>query len=217
MNIDDVKNSSTIKTVEDMFKRQIQLMSKYDGIERSLGAMVPVPPYDLDSRVVQYRLKDLFWRVTEELAEAMEALESVNRSRLYEWKDLWGTQPYIRHYFEELSDALHFLIEASIISNIPLGWVEAVFKANPAMSFDYIRSYHWEIVYRLGITANCLKNKPWKQTEVPTDITKCHNNLILVWVSLYGLFGRLGLKLQDILKLYEKKSVVNSWRQKTNY
>lgn len=217
MNIDDVDGEVTIKNIFDMFNKQKQLMSKYDKIEAALGATVPEPPYSLDSRAVQYRLKDLFWRVTEELAEAMEATESIGRPRLEDWRTLWSTRPYIRHYFEELADALHFLVEATVISNKPAGEIEMVFANRVAPPLDSVSGLHWEIVYRLGIAANCLKNKPWKQTEVPTDCLKYDSYLTEAWKCLRDLFTKLGFELSDILYLYEKKNVVNSWRQDTQY
>jgi hypothetical protein len=219
MNIDDFQSKGEVNCVEAMFQKQKQLMTKYDVIEHENGAHVLAgPPYSLDDRIVQYRLKDLFWRVTEELAEAMESVEQGHDWLLLgQWKTLWEKTPWIRHYFEELADALHFLVEASIISGIEPGLVEHILKGSRRTPLYSFKELHWQIIYELGLAANCLKNKPWKQTAVPTDIGKYGEHVLGAWDWLRELYTDLGHQLPDVLNLYERKWGVNEWRQDTLY
>lgn len=218
MNIDDIKLKRTVGTIVQMFEKQRELMKKYDGIEAKNGAHVPEPPYHLDNRVVQYRLKDLFWRVTEELAEAMEAVErGRDWEMLFQWRDIWDQEAKIRHYFEELADAVHFLVEASIISEVSPAAVDKVFDHPVSPQPTSFPVYHWYIVYHLGLAANCLKNKPWKQTAVPTDDSKYRSHLLDAWSWIQRLWAELGCDRADMLNLYERKWGVNKWRQDTKY
>lgn len=53
-------------------------------------------PVNLDDKRGQARIKDFSWRITEEIGEALDAME--NESALL-------------HFHEELVDGLHFLTE----------------------------------------------------------------------------------------------------------
>lgn len=91
-----------------IFARQSDLMGKYGPIEaRNLGQGVPPEGSPLDDRRQQVRVKDLMWRVTEELGEAANCLKNKP------WKNT-HTKTDEAHFFEELSDAFHFFIELCI-------------------------------------------------------------------------------------------------------
>jgi hypothetical protein len=219
INIDDIQSSGEVNSILAMFEKQKELMKTYDMIETENGAIVPKPPYSLDNRQVQYRLKDLFWRVTEELAEATEAVESNGDGALIllpQWKRLWDQNHKVRHYFEELADAIHFLVEASILSGISHDEVWNKVKERRYATVNFLE-IHWYIIYQLGLAANCLKNKPWKQTAVPTDMEKFKRYLLNAWSWMAVLWTELYCQLPDILSLYERKWGVNKWRQETQY
>lgn len=105
MNVNDVKGDCP--AVEDklisIFEKQRSLMEKYEQIEASNGLLQTSDiPVVLDDNKGQARLKDFMWRITEEVAEAWEAL-------------LDGD---VMHFKEELSDALHFLVEGMILAGL---------------------------------------------------------------------------------------------------
>lgn len=89
-----------------MFAGQLQLMEKYDPMEARNGAVVIAAENrgELDRRDVQIRLKDLAYRVIEELSEATNTLKNKP------WK-----QSFVAtdgdHFREECADAVHFFIE----------------------------------------------------------------------------------------------------------
>lgn len=63
---------------------------------------------DLNSTIVQYRIKDFMWRITEELGEAANTLKNKP------WKN---THMLVdeTHFLEEIVDAMHFFIELLIM------------------------------------------------------------------------------------------------------
>ena len=73
-----------------------------------------------------------------------------------------------------------------------------------------------ELVMDLGMMCNCLKNKPWKQTNMITDVKQFLHKLRLVWNDYFAILS-LFLKPQDIVEIYLKKSQVNKFRQRSNY
>jgi len=108
MNINDVPE---VKVEGDMlkaiFKKQLELEQKYEGIEKANGARVPGIPLDIDTFDGQERARLLTYRITEELYEAGNCLRNKawKKSQVPTDKD---------HYFEELSDALHFVVQLFI-------------------------------------------------------------------------------------------------------
>jgi len=96
-----------------IFDRQLELMEKYHDIEKRRGANVVEPKNfgSIDSRFVQWRIKDLAYRTVEELSEATNCLKAKP------WKQSEVATDRT-HYYEELVDALHFFIELCITSGL---------------------------------------------------------------------------------------------------
>lgn len=221
MNINDVKDSDLGITGEDkldqIFRRQLELMQKYHGIEKANGLSITDDvPVNLHDAKGQYRLKDFAWRITEELGEAFEAL------RVH--------PDILEHYEEEIADALHFLVEFTILSGAPPRFF-GIIKGDKLEHlfggyglFDISRASHRElqidmamVIEALAVTCNCLKNKPWKITQMMTDTAYFHICLIDVWNKFIYLCWSSGMNADILLNLYFKKSEVNKFRQRTNY
>lgn len=96
-----------------IFEKQKELMEKYEPIERERGFITVVPEQqgEIDHRFVQFRIKDLASRATEELYEAMNCLKNKP------WKQSEVTTDAV-HFYEELADQLHFLVEMWITSGL---------------------------------------------------------------------------------------------------
>jgi len=206
MNINDINLDRAPDSIAELFEYQQILITKYDQIENEVLGMpiTPKPPYNLDNPRVQYRIKDMFWRATEELAEAVEC------------------QPDRLHVVEEVMDALHFLVEACIIANLGPEHVQNclrdVYNDSVLTNSVGLDATAWNIVFYLGLAANCLKNKPHKQTQVPTDKDRFYSLLLDAWDALFKLmFIELRLGPADIYSYYAKKWEVNKWRQDTKY
>lgn len=218
MNVDDIAGDviptdfSKHDRLDLIFQRQHALMSKYIPIEVKNGLCHTVDcPVDLNDRMGQARLKDFFWRTTEELTEAAEAQR---------------VHPELRsHTLEELADALHFLVEAHLLAGIsPVEVIDSkgrfcklerlVEWATPRHDLD---ACCFEVVYLLGCASNCLKNRPWKQNHQLTDRFKFVNFMRATIPALIDAFVRMGLTHKDIFRIYWKKSEVNQFRQRSNY
>jgi hypothetical protein len=99
--------------LQTIFDGQQDLIKKYHDIELSRGAnVVEAPAFgELDSRFVQWRIKDLAYRTVEELSEATNCLKNKP------WKQSEVATDKL-HFYEELADAFHFFIELCITSGM---------------------------------------------------------------------------------------------------
>lgn len=224
MNIDDVKDQDvqdvdSSEVMKAIFDRQHELAVKYSPIERKNGFWYPNGDEHIDNGLFQSWIKNMFWRATEEIAEALEEHE---HTPLYtDWMTRWEGDSKIRHFFEELADAMHFIVEASLMCRIPVDVVQAIAE-NARLNSDLIKMAEAknkcsEVIYSMGLTANCLKNKPWKNSQMPTDIFKFQSCLLNVWRRWFQLMCYLNVDLTTMYRLYMKKAAVNSFRQRTNY
>lgn len=235
MNVDDVdtsiipkpgKGSDRLKLI---FERQHQLIRKYHVIEKGNGLLhTEDVPVHLHDRFGQAQLKDLAWRVTEEITEATLALKEHPDNRT--------------HFLEELSDAFHFLVELSILSGLDHDLLFRKFAGltdQQTFPEDRCRFYEmfqkciiglphppketaiqllaYETVEAIGAAMNCLKQKPWKQTHMLTDIKKYYNYLLDAYTCFIKLSKAAGLSADGLYHIYYKKSEVNLFRQRTKY
>lgn len=228
MNVNDFKSevSSAPCMLQDIWERQWLLIEKYHPIEKKNGLLLSEDmPLNLHDRMAQARIKDMAWRVTEEMAEATGALE--------DHPDLTD------HFHEELSDALHFLVELLISVNIgpaqftPCGitgdrligcYAENVFDnaAKTVYSFtvgdkNEIWKASWQVIHELGQAMNCLKNKPWKQSHMLTDVNKFGTFMIRTFGAFLRLCAVAGMNERDIHDMYTRKNKVNQFRQRSAY
>lgn len=231
MNIDDVKKvdiPESGKLLPSIFAHQRVLMEKYHDIEVSNGANSPEPPWNIDDKLVQWRLKDLFWRTTEEIAEAHECKPARIPPQPMQ---VWDSDTNLRHFFEELIDSLHFLVEASIVAGMPFhnddSWHRSILiirahqrRAKIKDCIDTVgctTMMTFNFIAHMGLAANCLKNKPWKQTQMLTDKDKFNTHLAGAWHSFFRMWYEYGMSLQDMYVIYAKKARVNEFRQRSQY
>lgn len=64
---------------------------------------------------------------------------------------------------------------------------------------------------------NCLKNKPWKQSEVPTDKIHFYEEIADALHFFVELCITAGMDAEDLALLYHKKHAVNVFRQESKY
>lgn len=206
-----------------IFDRQKELMAKYHDIEKRGGLLQTEDcPVNLDDKRGQARIKDFAWRLTEEVGEALDALYADND---------------VEHFNEELVDGLHFLTELTILAGLE-PWDVAQLVVKKEDSGDYLDDIcqcvkelegkeqvgsSWlcwattTLIRRLGMMCNTLKNKPWKQSHMRTDVEAFKGKLGEVWeIYIHILVNSLG-NAEDIADIYLKKSQVNKFRQRSNY
>jgi dimeric dUTPase (all-alpha-NTP-PPase superfamily) len=192
MNINDITTDIEIpeNIWASIFEEQNKLAEKYSEIE-GMGDLLKTKNKNLDTAKGQKWIKDFAWRFTEELAESHEAF----------------LNGYEDHRKEELIDALHFLTEMSIIAGF--------YPVKPKKVDNPVGI--WEIVYRLGLSCNCLKNKPWKQSHMLTDRNKYNEYLQETWDVFYTFLIQIGMSDREIFLTYFKKKEVNKFRIRSKY
>lgn len=213
MNIKDVKNPELPE--EDllvaMFSRQRELMEKYHKIEESNGLLLhPNIPVEIECPLGQHRLKDFMWRITEELGEAMSSSSE-------------------EHLKEELADALHFLIELCILSDITIEEIhefrnkfttEDLIPDSPLYLKSQISKpteFCFEIILCLTKAGNTLKQRPWKQTHQLTDIPKYKFHMCEAFCCFTTLCKYYDIDSEELYMLYFRKNQVNQFRIKSKY
>lgn len=228
MNIRDVASPHIEgDRLKAIFERQHELMGKYIGIERTNGLLETEDiPVDLHDRHGQARLKSFAWRLTEELAEAVEVIN-----------DPFLSNPlHNDHFREEVADAFHFLVELCILSGVDASRVmlsnTGIGDGNVRDLLDilylprsrvkvvdmrWVKSAAGNIVWSLGQAMNCLKNKPWKQTHMLTDVSRFHMLVVNTFWEFFKFLKAADITADEITDLYFRKAEVNSFRQETHY
>lgn len=233
VNVDDIGKVKGAEAGKDrlvvIFERQQELINKYHSIEEASGLRLsndlPVDPHDPRG---QSTLKDYAWRITEELGEALEA---------------FNLHKGMTHCHEELIDALHFLVEFTIYAGmspqqlIPphvgtyrdilhhlfTGAKREVEESFSMIPLGEIAQYPTLLIWSgltiesLAKTCNTLKNKPWKQSHMLTDIPKFQELLKGTWIKFLGLCIVSGMDEEFLLRVYLDKNAVNQFRQRSQY
>ena len=210
MNITHAKKEKTNKeSLRAIFDRQKELMEKYHDIEFKSGLMQTEDcPVNLDDKRGQARIKDFAWRITEEVGEALDAIENESG------------ESALLHFHEELVDGLHFLTEMTILTGYDLpeyttlkDLIEEGSYRNCYTLNDLVSDH----VMYLGMMCNCLKNKPWKQSMMKTNKENFYKHLKLVWSNYVAILTSQDLTEEEITDLYLRKSQVNQFRVRSHY
>lgn len=210
MNITHAKKETTNKeSLRAIFDRQKELMEKYHDIEFKSGLMQTEDcPVNLDDKRGQARIKDFAWRITEEIGEALDAIENESG------------ESALLHFHEELVDGLHFLTEMTILTGYDLPeytTLKDLIEEGTYRDCYTLNDLVSDHVMYLGMMCNCLKNKPWKQTMMKTNKENFYKHLKLVWSNYIGILTSQDLTEEEITDLYLRKSQVNQFRQRSNY
>jgi len=80
-----------------------------------------------------------------------------------------------------------------------------------------IKDLAYRTVEELSEATNCLKNKPWKQTEMVTDKVHYYEELADAFHFLVELFITSGMTAEDLARVYHRKHAVNQFRQESKY
>ena len=82
---------------------------------------------------------------------------------------------------------------------------------------DIMKQFLWDITYHLQIARNTLKNKPWKQTEMMTDLQQYENAQREATAALFKFLYFAGFTKESLYVIYYKKNKINQWRIKSKY
>ena len=210
MNITHAKKEKTNKeSLRAIFDRQKELMEKYHDIEFKSGLMQTEDcPVNLDDKRGQARIKDFAWRITEEIGEALDAIENESG------------ESALLHFHEELIDGLHFLTEMTILTGYDLPeytTLKDLIEEGSYRDCYTLNDLVSDHVMYLGMMCNCLKNKPWKQSMMKTNKENFYKHLKLVWSNYVAILTSQDLTEEEITDLYLRKSQVNQFRVRSNY
>jgi len=191
----------------ELLREQEALLTKYKVIEG-----LPDWPLNLDLPQNQIIVKDFIARVTEELAEADEYFRRINEGEL-------GLQELMQ---EEIIDALHFFLGVLILvgkDNVVFDLDQSQLSMDDPVYLPFgLNNIMHEINYYIFIARNELKNKPWKQTQLPTDKETFFDRLRQAGVMInVMLYSNLRLTSEEIYTNYMKKNTINKFRQKSQY
>lgn len=232
-----VKEDVSGDMLEAIFRRQNELMIKYHDIELRSGLMQTEDcPVNLDDKRGQARIKDYSWRVTEELGEALDArmqddlphfkeelIDGLHFLTELSILSGIGVDNIIRNgidYWEEKEgnswasgDIWNAVVEESCGSDKLRGltnladFLYADFELEERIS---------DFIMHIGMTCNCLKNKPWKQSNMITDKEAFYKSLGATWISYISIL-MVTMDAEEICDTYLRKSQVNKFRQRSNY
>ena len=195
MNTQDFK--PFIKSWEEIYALQGELQLMYRPYLKER-----IANFDINTLEDQELFKKLCWQIVEELAEAKEAIDK-------EYDD--------EHFDEELTDAFNFMLELyqlygmapSFDWTLP-DWAQVLEKG------DYVGDM-FALIGNIGMTANCLKNREWRQSQHLVDLVVFEDRLKWIWTSFVIMFEHLGLSEDRVKELWSLKYQVNLFRIKSKY
>lgn len=194
MNTQDFK--PFIKSWEEIYALQgeLQLMYRPYFKER-------IANFDINTLEDQELFKKLCWQIVEELTEAMEAKDKNEKD----------------HVLEELIDAFNFMLELYQLYGMtpPLNWTLP--KWAQIMKVEFWSADMLALIGTIGMTANCLKNREWRQSQYLVDLVVFENRLKSIWTAFIVVLYHAGLSETQVKELWSLKYQVNLFRIKSKY
>lgn len=166
------------KYLECMYSLQKELLEQYIKVEG-----LPQYPIDVNTKKSQIILKDFVGRVIEELAEGYEALILV--SKLTEKNKLWKSDyeeeeytqclNHLQNAGEEMADAMHFMLELLIYSNIQAKDIEDYLDnwLKDKVSFGVIKTLP-TLAKAMQVGLSILYNDPCNMVSEPKAMNKTY-------------------------------------------
>lgn len=153
-------------------------------------------------------------------------LAGINRNKVENMLDLMLLGSYMFDFEsedEELEeDCRYDLLSDSNIEDMGLD-VDHVNSYIPAFRLSN-QEFHrhedhmlWGVAYHINISRNFLKNKPWKQSQELTDITRYSEQLALGLIKYLGYLYTMRFNPKSLYTLCFKKNRVNHFRQNSGY
>ena len=194
MNTQDFK--PFIKSWEEIYALQgeLQLMYRPYFKER-------IANFDINTLEDQELFKKLCWQIVEELTEAMEAAE----------------EPVGEHLAEELIDAFNFMLELYQLYGMTPTFDWTLPKWAQILKDGVWSADMLALIGTSGRTANCLKNREWRQSQYLVDLVVFENRLKSIWTDFIVVLEHAGLSETQVKELWSLKYQVNLFRIKSKY
>jgi len=240
VNIKDVDRSDLPAgdRLKNIFDRQRELMAKYHHIEKANNLLLSEDvPVDLDDKYGQARLKDFAWRFTEELGEALDALLKHADEPAHGMEEVADALHFLAEFTilagipwdgvipptgTSDGDGLTKLFSLSgdgdaLYLNYEI-WKPGEFFGQKGITYyEVISMLVGQVIAPLAMACNCLKNKPWKQTHMPTDYKHFRHYIQVTWWEFIRLAREWGFTEESLYEMYFGKADVNAFRQRSNY
>ena len=193
-----------IKSWEEIYALQgeLQLMYRPHFKER-------IANFDINTLEDQELFKKLCWQIVEELAEAKEAIEE---------------ELDVEHFDEELIDAFNFMLELYQLYGMTPAfdwtlpkWAQVLEDEDQVLEDKDFAGDLLTLIGNIGMTANCLKNREWRQSQYMVDLVVFEDRLKRIWTYFVIMFGHLGLSETRVKELWSLKYQVNLFRIKSKY
>lgn len=192
MNIKDF-DKDKLYTWDEIFELQKNINCEFNTVTKE-----SIDDFDISYYKDQELFKRYCWYITEELTEAVEA------ERLKE----------DTHLKEELIDALNFTIGLYSL----YGWKIEDLKHSHIKKQTYkLDSAIFETMVAIGLTANCLKNREWRESQYLVDLVVFEERLKYIWGCFMEAFRHLHMYDKDIRELWGLKYQVNRFRIESKY
>ena len=200
MNTQDFK--PFIKSWEEIYALQgeLQLMYRPYFKER-------IANFDINTLEDQELFKKLCWQIVEELAEAKEAIEGE-----LDEGELDG-----EHFNEELIDAFNFMLALYQLYDMTPTFVWTLPKWAQILKDGVWSADMLALIGTIGMTANCLKNREWRQSQYLVDLVVFENRLKSIWTAFIVVLYHAGLSETQVKELWSLKYQVNLFRIKSKY
>lgn len=195
MNTQDFK--PFIKSWEEIYALQgeLQLMYRPYFKER-------IANFDINTLEDQELFKKLCWQIVEELAEAKEAIEEKLDSE---------------HFEEELIDAFNFMLELYQLYGMTPTFDWTMPKWTQVLEDEDFAGDLLTLIGTIGMTANCLKNREWRQSQYMVDLVVFEDRLKSIWPAFIVVLYHAGLSETQVKGLWSLKYQVNLFRIKSKY
>lgn len=195
MNTQDFK--PFIKSWKEIYALQgeLQLMYRPYFKER-------IANFDINTLEDQELFKKLCWQIVEELTEAMEAKDKNEED----------------HVLEELIDAFNFMLELYQLYGMApdFAWGHT-YGFRKDIADENFEENILELIKTIGLAANCLKNREWRQSQYMVDLVVFEDRLKWIWTYFVIMFEHLGLSETRVKELWSLKYQVNLFRIKSKY
>ena len=195
MNTQDFK--PFIKSWEEIYALQGELQLIYRPYFKER-----IANFDINTLEDQELFKKLCWQIVEELTEAMEAKDKNEKD----------------HVLEELIDAFNFMLELYQLYGMApdFAWGHT-YGFRKDIADENFEENILELIKTIGLAANCLKNREWRQSQYMVDLVVFEERLWDIWAMFAMLFASIGVTEDKVRELWSLKYQVNLFRIKSKY
>ena len=192
MNINDFKPFQP--SWEEVIEKQAKLELLFEP-----GLAKRIKNFDINCFEDQELFKTYCWRITEELCEAIEAIREHDDE----------------HTKEELIDALNFTLNLYRLCGVKPKFIATGSElVQPKATLE---EYIFEVIYKVNLAANCLKNRSWRSSQYMVDLYVFEPRLLSIFECIMQIFRALGLNDLMVRELWSLKYKVNKFRVETKY